>query len=136
VINYQTRQVQLQLYGLIAPIPHRMNAVKLLFLSLGLLIFATCRDAGTRTNFNSASLIKQSESGSKPDGDIAGSCLNINTATSDELIRLPGIGEVTAKRIIEYRTRQGPFRRPEEIIIVEGFSERRYRAIARMICVE
>ncbi|HKA17681.1 MAG TPA: helix-hairpin-helix domain-containing protein [Blastocatellia bacterium] len=62
--------------------------------------------------------------------------MNINTATSDELIRLPGIGEVTAKRIIEYRTRQGPFRRPEEIIIVEGFSERRYRAIARMICVE
>jgi DNA uptake protein ComE-like DNA-binding protein len=41
-----------------------------------------------------------------------------------------------AKRIIEYRTRQGRFRRPEELIIVEGFSERKYRAIEGMICVE
>jgi len=98
-----------------------------------LIIFAGCSDAGSTTNVNSASLTKQSESGSTPATE---SCLNINTATSAELIKLPGIGEVMAKRIIEYRTRQGPLRRPQEIIIVEGFSERRYRAIAHMICVE
>jgi competence protein ComEA len=60
----------------------------------------------------------------------------LNIATAEELIRLPGIGEVIAKRIIDYRERHGRFRRPEEIIIIEGFSERKYRAIAGMVCVE
>ncbi|HTG15674.1 MAG TPA: helix-hairpin-helix domain-containing protein [Blastocatellia bacterium] len=60
----------------------------------------------------------------------------MNTASAEELERLPGIGEVTARKIIEYREQNGPFRRPEEIIIIEGFSERKYRPIAKIICVE
>lgn len=62
-------------------------------------------------------------------------CVNLNTATAEQLERLPGIGEVTARKIIEYRVQNGPFRRPEEIIIIEGLSERRYRAIADLVCV-
>lgn len=62
-------------------------------------------------------------------------CVNLNTATAEELERLPGIGEVMARKVIEYRNQNGPFRRPEEIIIIEGFSERKYRAIAEAICV-
>jgi competence protein ComEA len=64
------------------------------------------------------------------------SCVNLNTATEEELTRLPGVGEVIAERIITYRERHGRFRRPEEIIIIEGFSENRYRAITGSICVE
>lgn len=64
------------------------------------------------------------------------SCVNLNTATAEELMRLPGIGEVRGHRIIEYRERNGPFRRPEEIIIIEGFSEKMYRAVADLVCVE
>jgi len=63
-------------------------------------------------------------------------CVNLNQATADELKTLPGVGEVTAKRIIDYRQRNGRFRRPEEIIIIQGFSEKKYRAIADLICVE
>jgi competence protein ComEA len=63
-------------------------------------------------------------------------CVNLNIARAEELIKLPGIGEVMAKRIIDYRERHGLFRRPQEIIIIEGFSENKYRAIAGMICVE
>jgi len=62
--------------------------------------------------------------------------MNLNIATADELTRLPGVGEVIAERIISYRERHGRFRRPEEIIIIEGFSEKRYRPITGMICVE
>ena len=58
------------------------------------------------------------------------------TATAEELKALPGIGDTLAQRIIEYRTQHGNFRRPQEIIIIEGFSEKRYRAIADLICVE
>jgi competence protein ComEA len=64
------------------------------------------------------------------------SCVNLNTATEEELTRLPGVGEVIAERIISYRERHGRFRRPEEIIVIEGFSEKRYRPITGMICVE
>lgn len=63
-------------------------------------------------------------------------CVNLNRATVEELMQLPGIGEVMSRRIIDYREHHGPFRRPAEIIIVEGFSEKKYRAIAELICVD
>lgn len=61
-------------------------------------------------------------------------CVNLNTATVEELMTLPDVGEKTARRIIEHREEHGPFSRPEEVIIVEGFSERKYRAIAPQVC--
>lgn len=63
-------------------------------------------------------------------------CVNLNSASADALKALPEIGEVLAARIIEYRERHGNFRRPEDIIIIEGFTETKYRAIADRICVE
>jgi DNA uptake protein ComE-like DNA-binding protein len=63
-------------------------------------------------------------------------CLNLNSATLEQLTELPGIGQVLGRRIIEYRDRNGPFRRPQEVIIIEGFSERKYNGIADRICVE
>jgi DNA uptake protein and related DNA-binding proteins len=63
-------------------------------------------------------------------------CVNLNRASAEELIELPGIGEVMSRRIIDYREHHGPFRRPAEIIIIEGFSEKKYRAIADLICVD
>ncbi|MFL6276395.1 MAG: ComEA family DNA-binding protein [Blastocatellia bacterium] len=63
-------------------------------------------------------------------------CVNLNRASAEELMQLPGIGEVMSRRIIKYRERHGPFRRPAEIIIIEDFSEKKYRAIADLICVD
>jgi competence protein ComEA len=45
----------------------------------------------------------------------AGGLVNVNTAGVDELMSLPGIGEVLAQRIVEHRRSQGPFRRPEDL---------------------
>lgn len=97
------------------------------------LIFAACRPTRDVANLNSPSQ-GTPEASSRP--DLNTPCTNLNTATADELIPLDGIGEVLAQRIIDYREHQGRFRRKEEIIIVEGFSEKKYHAIAHQICVE
>jgi competence protein ComEA len=50
--------------------------------------------------------------------------LNINTATAEELEALPGVGEVTAARIIAYREQHGPFRAVDDLIHVQGIADR------------
>jgi competence protein ComEA len=50
--------------------------------------------------------------------------LDLNTATAGELDELPGIGEVKATAIVEYRNQHGPFQSIEELLFVEGISEK------------
>jgi len=88
---------------------------------------ASCRPGGSGANTGAEAL---------PANQPKHGCVNINNATEVQLMELPGIGSVKAKAIIEYRERHGPFRRAEEIIIIDGFSERIYRKLADMICVE
>lgn len=59
--------------------------------------------------------------------------ININTASVTELMRLPGIGQKLAERVIAHRTKHGAFKRPQDIIIVRGFSANRYRQLAHLI---
>ena len=49
--------------------------------------------------------------------------VNINTANASELEKLPGVGAVTAQRIIEYRNQHGNFSRPEDLINVKGIGK-------------
>ncbi|MBD0373021.1 MAG: helix-hairpin-helix domain-containing protein [Pyrinomonadaceae bacterium] len=59
--------------------------------------------------------------------------VNINTATSEELEKLPGIGRVLAERIVSYREQYGRFRRAEHLIMVRGIGERRFRRLRPFI---
>lgn len=67
--------------------------------------------------------------------DIQSSFININTASRDELEKLPGIGPGMATRIIEHRERYGPFRRAEHLIMVRGLSHRRFQAMRSFVAV-
>jgi len=62
--------------------------------------------------------------------------VNINTATAEELEALPGIGTELARRIIEYRTVNGPFTDPEHIQNVDGIGSGKFEAIKDLIAVD
>lgn len=62
--------------------------------------------------------------------------VNINTAGVDELMKLDGIGEVTANSIIYYRERNGGFRNIEEIMNVYGIGEAKFGNIRDYIYVD
>lgn len=49
--------------------------------------------------------------------------MDINTASVDELVSLNGIGVALARRIVEYRTANGPFVIPDEIKKVRGIGD-------------
>ena len=51
--------------------------------------------------------------------------VNINTATVQELDALPGVGEVIAQRIVDYRNTHGPFKSVDELLNVKGIGEKK-----------
>lgn len=61
--------------------------------------------------------------------------VNINTATMEELMTLPGIGESKAKAIINYRTTNGPFKSIEEIMNVNGIKDAMFDKIKDFITI-
>jgi competence protein ComEA len=61
--------------------------------------------------------------------------VNINTATKEELDALPGIGPVKAQAIIDYRTKNGPFKTPEDIMKVPGIKEGEFGKLKGQISV-
>ena len=61
--------------------------------------------------------------------------MNINTAGSELLQTLPGIGPKTAERIIEYRETVGRFKSIEAIQDVKGIGPKRYERIKALITV-
>ena len=67
----------------------------------------------------------------KPDSKI-----NINTALSADLRELPGIGEVMAERIIEYRESHGRFTKTEDLKKVKGIGEKKFEEIQGYITTE
>ena len=62
--------------------------------------------------------------------------ININAAGVSELEQLPGVGKVIAERIVSYREQYGRFRRPEELLMVNGISDNKFRKIRAMIVAE
>ena len=61
--------------------------------------------------------------------------ININLASQSELTDLPGIGNVLASRIVDYRRQHGDFQRIEDIKNVTGIGEKRFETIRDKITV-
>jgi len=62
--------------------------------------------------------------------------IDINTAGINELVRLPGIGDKTAEKIIELRNERGKFRRIEELMDVKGIGEVKFNKIKKFLYIK
>lgn len=62
--------------------------------------------------------------------------LNINTATIEEMVMLPGIGEATAQNIVTFRDTNGPFQTVDELIKVKGIGEKKLEVLRTYLTVE
>lgn len=62
--------------------------------------------------------------------------INLNTATVEELMELPGIGEVKAAAIVAYREEYGPFQTPEDLLLVSGIGEATLDQLIDLVTVE
>jgi len=86
------------------------------------------------------------KSGTAPSGVEASSILinkvndggyvNINQASVSELLKLPGIGEILARNITEFRNRFGIFKDKEELKKVKGIGEKRLEKIRNLIVID
>lgn len=61
--------------------------------------------------------------------------ININTATLEELDKLPGVGEATANKIISHREENGQFKNIEDIKNVNGIGDKKFEKMKELICV-
>ena len=67
--------------------------------------------------------------------DATAVVVNLNTASPAQIEGLPGIGASTARRIIEYREKNGGFKKIEELMNVKGIGEKSFLKLKPLVTV-
>jgi len=70
------------------------------------------------------------------DQKSTGKVVNINTASQSELESLPGIGPSLAKKIIDFRQKNGGFKNPSDLMAVQGIGEKKFEQLKTLISVK
>ena len=84
-------------------------------------------------NINLVSKVENHQMIVIPKKDVSNNLLNINKATIEELMKLPGIGKTKAENIINYRNRNGKFISIEQLKEVDGITLTIYNDIKTMV---
>jgi comEA protein len=103
---------------------HRMFGIgAVVVMMLAVASGAQAQAAGTRPS---------TEKAAKP---TAASPVNLNTASSAELQGLPGVGPSMAGRILEYRQKNGGFKKIEDLMNVKGIGEKSFLKLKPLVTV-
>ena len=68
-----------------------------------------------------------------PASEAVSDAVDVNSATREDLEKIPHIGPELAERIVAFRETYGPFTRPEQLLLVRGISEKRFREIRPLV---
>ena len=114
-----------------------VSLVLLFILFLGVSLAVKSGESGmqviTEKKADPEAMLKGGQENEKPYRVMPGETVNINTADSSELQRLPGIGPVIAEAVVAWREENGPFREPADIMLVPGIGEEIFAAAADYI---
>ena len=99
-----------------------------IFLLIGVLIGRSTRGNDIIISHEAGNVDSTEVSAESSDDTNIGK-VNINTATADQLMLIPNIGETLAKRIIEYREENGAFYTVNELLFINGISNARLDSI-------
>ncbi len=61
--------------------------------------------------------------------------VNVNTATTAQLEALPGIGPSMAQRIVSYREKNGPFKKLEDLMNIQGIGEKSFLKLRPLLTI-
>jgi competence protein ComEA len=63
------------------------------------------------------------------------SVVNVNSANASQLALLPRVGPSVAERIVDYRKQNGPFKKPEDLMLVQGIGEKTFQLLKPYVAV-
>lgn len=79
--------------------------------------------------------VKNKKKGKKGE-NLREKSINLNTATKEQLIQLPGVGESTAEKIIMYRNDKGLFKKIEDIMKIKGIGSKKFEKMKNYLTVD
>ncbi len=116
--------------------PIQINVVTTAFNASSEQTFNVSSDSSKSKEEETVAIIISSQLESDAEEVLVEKSINLNTAGTEELERLPGIGPVLAGRIIQYREENGSFLEIEELKEVGGIGEKIFMKISDFVYVE